>query len=243
VHLSFLAGQRPAEACEFLQLGGNAVPLLLRRNYRARRYILRVRRDSSVRLTIPRGGSRAFALEFARKHIDWIERQLARRAAEAAHDCPWQDGTKILFRGEPVQLRVRADSLTTVIEFADQVVLAEAGANDIRPVIENHLWTLAEKELLPRTLQLGAQFEMAPARVLVRNQRSRWGSCSPRRTISLNWRLIHAPADVRDYLIIHELMHLREMNHSARFWHLVQKACPEYQRAEAWLNAHSDLLR
>jgi hypothetical protein len=77
----------------------------------------------------------------------------------------------------------------------------------------------------------------------VRNQRSRWGSCSRRRTISLNWRLIQTPAFVRDYIILHELMHLREMNHSARFWRQVEIVCPDYRNAEHWLKQHSRMLR
>jgi len=77
----------------------------------------------------------------------------------------------------------------------------------------------------------------------VRNQRSRWGSCSHRGSISLNWRLIQAPPFVRDYILLHELMHLREMNHSPRFWSEVESVCPYYQVAERWLKAHSRLLR
>jgi hypothetical protein len=80
-------------------------------------------------------------------------------------------------------------------------------------------------------------------RVVVRNQRTRWGSCSRRGTLSLNWRLVQAPVFVRDYIILHELMHLREMNHSARFWRLVEAACPDYAMAERWLKAHANLLR
>ena len=76
-------------------------------------------------------------------------------------------------------------------------------------------------------------------RVSVRNQRSRWGSCSRRGTISLNWRLIQTPVFVRDYVILHELAHLRQMNHSARFWREVARLCPDFQIAEAWLKRHS----
>jgi predicted metal-dependent hydrolase len=80
-------------------------------------------------------------------------------------------------------------------------------------------------------------------RVTVRNQRSRWGSCSRRGTISLNWKLIQAPPFVRDYIILHELMHLRQMNHSARFWREVENVCPEYQVAGKWLKQNSGLLK
>ena len=76
----------------------------------------------------------------------------------------------------------------------------------------------------------------------VRNQRSRWGSCSRRGTISLNWRLIQAPVFVRDYLILHELAHLKEMNHSRRFWREVARLCPDFAQAERWLKEHASLL-
>jgi predicted metal-dependent hydrolase len=78
--------------------------------------------------------------------------------------------------------------------------------------------------------------------VTVRNQRSRWGSCSRRGTISLNWRLVQAPGFVRDYLVLHELAHLKEMNHSRRFWSEVARLCPDFAEAERWLKQHSTLL-
>lgn len=80
-------------------------------------------------------------------------------------------------------------------------------------------------------------------RVIVRSQKSRWGSCSRRGTISLNWRLVQTPVYVRDYIILHELAHLRVMNHSKRFWNEVARLCPDYQKAEAWLKRNSELLR
>jgi len=76
----------------------------------------------------------------------------------------------------------------------------------------------------------------------VRNQKTRWGSCSRRSTISLNWRLVQVPPFVSDYILLHELAHLREMNHSRRFWHVVEQMCPDYHIAERWLKEHSRLL-
>ena len=77
----------------------------------------------------------------------------------------------------------------------------------------------------------------------VRDQKSRWGSCSRRGTISLNWRLIQAPEFVTTYIILHELMHLRQMNHSAGFWREVEAVCPSFREAERWLKAHGRWLR
>jgi predicted metal-dependent hydrolase len=87
------------------------------------------------------------------------------------------------------------------------------------------------------------QHQLQVNRITVRNQRSRWGSCSRRGTISLNWRLIQTPVFVQDYIILHELMHLREMNHSARYWREVANVCPDYPVAERWLKRHAALLR
>jgi predicted metal-dependent hydrolase len=78
--------------------------------------------------------------------------------------------------------------------------------------------------------------------VSVRNQRSRWGSCSARGTVSLNWRLVRTPDNVRDYIILHELAHLREMNHSDRFWARVAETCPGWREAERWLKRHGSLV-
>jgi predicted metal-dependent hydrolase len=73
----------------------------------------------------------------------------------------------------------------------------------------------------------------------VRNQRTRWGSCSPRGVVSLNWRLVQVPEAVRDYVILHELAHRRHMNHSERFWDEVRRLCPDFEVSERWLRENS----
>lgn len=95
--------------------------------------------------------------------------------------------------------------------------------------------SIAAVELTRRTRELALQTGSEISRVTIRSQRTRWGSCSARRTISLNWRLIQTPAFVVDYIILHELMHLRQMNHSAKFWREVESVCPGWREAEAWL--------
>jgi len=224
-------------------MGEQQVPLYCVRDLRARRYILRVRRDGSIRVTLPRGGSTAFALAFAYRNRVWIQKQLDKRQAECAPARPWSDGTPFLFRGENVTLKVQVHAGIALVQFADQTLGQSRPARDLRASVEAHLWGLAEKELVPRTFQIAAKLGAMPRRVVVRNQRSRWGSCSVRGTISLNWRLIQAPAWVRDYLIVHELMHLQQMNHTPRFWSLVAGAFPGYRAAESWLDEHAALLR
>ena len=101
----------------------------------------------------------------------------------------------------------------------------------------------ARRELPPRLFELAERYGLTVARVSIRNQRLRWGSCGRTGHICLNWRLLLMPDWVRDYVLIHELMHLRRMDHSPRFWAHVAGACPEYQSARQWLRANGPLLR
>ena len=104
--------------------------------------------------------------------------------------------------------------------------------------LQREAWARARRELPPRLLSLAADLGLSVAKVSVRNQKWRWGSCSRSGHICLNWRLVDMPDWVRDYVMVHELMHLRRMDHSRRFWKLVASACPDYQRARAWLRAN-----
>ena len=108
-----------------------------------------------------------------------------------------------------------------------------------RPVIHaerlGHLRARAATELPPRLIELASEHDIALGRISIRNQRTRWGACSSRGSITLNWRLILVPDFVRDYVMIHELMHRRELNHSRRFWKHVAAACPRYDEARKWL--------
>ena len=146
----------------------------------------------------------------------------------------WKEGTVFLFRGEEVTLSPKVHANGREIHFADQVIPVTEEA-DLRTSVLAHLRKLAEKELPIRTRELAAQHDITIQRVTVRAQKTRWGSCSARGTISLNWRLIQAPLLVRDYLVIHELMHRRQMNHSTRYWKLVEAAFPDFRVAEQWL--------
>jgi len=233
---------RRTSAEGFLALSGGRIPISLIRNPRARRYVLRLRRDGSARLTIPRGGSATDARQFADRNKAWLERELHRHSTRPTRPQEWLIGNEILLRGEPVRIEAGVNGDSGFIRLGTEVISVADPVADLRPAIQRHLWRLAAKELPSRVLEHAAVHQLTVRRVTVRNQRSRWGSCSRRGTISLNWRLIQASLFVRDYLIVHELMHLRQMNHSARFWSEVERACPDYQFAERWLKKHSFLL-
>jgi predicted metal-dependent hydrolase len=101
----------------------------------------------------------------------------------------------------------------------------------------------AAAELPSRVRELAEPQGLVVSRVSIRDQRTRWGSCGGDGHICLNWRLVVMPSWVRDYVIIHELMHLRRMDHSQRYWALVAAACPEYRDARRWLREHGPALR
>jgi predicted metal-dependent hydrolase len=175
----------------------NAEPIFVR-HPRARRYIVRVADDGTVRVTVPRWGSKREARAFAEQQRAWIEKQQQ--------------------RAEQDRLRPRSAALA--------------------PDVEREFRVRASRELPVRLLELAAQHGLTVSRVSVRNQRWRWGSCSPKGHICLNWRLVTMPEWVRDYVLIHELMHLKRLDHSPKFWTLVAQACPEYQDARRYLRSH-----
>lgn len=171
------------------------------RHPRARRYVIRVRPDGSVRVTVPRWGSRGQAELFAEQQRPWIDRQKA---------------------------RIEAGRNTGGMVYTPEAV--------------RELRRRAVRELPVRLSVFAERHRLAVSRVSVRNQRSRWGSCSPSGHICLNWRLVLMPDTVRDYVLVHELMHLRRLDHSPQFWRLVAHACPDYEHSRRWLREHRQTL-
>ena len=184
------------------------------RNPRARRYLLRLRPDGTARVTIPRGGSPAVARQFVERHAAWLERELQRLQTQPRKPAVWKIGTEILLRGDAVRIEAGSNGEAKTVRFGSESVRVPDPAADLRSAIESHLRQLATRELPPRVLELATRHGLTVRRITVRSQKSRWGSCSRRGTISLNWRLIQTPAFVSDYICLHELMHLRQMNHS-----------------------------
>ena len=226
----------------FLELRTGRIGLRFARHPRARRYVLRLSRDGMARVTIPRGGSAAHARAFAQRNSAWLEKQLLKAPPTACASKDWSAGTQILFRGEYVTLHETCDNGTRTICFGNERVWLRDAETDVRSAVETYLWQLAARELPVLVFKFAATNGLHVRRVTVRNQKSRWGSCSRKGTISLNWRLIQTPDFVRDYIILHELAHLKEMNHSKRFWNEVARLCPDFHCAEAWLKRNATLL-
>ena len=201
---------------------------------RARRYILRVRPGGGLRVTIPRGGSRAEAARFILKHAVWVGRERLRVLSTGA-PVEWRHGAVLLLRGQPVTVEDIRDHGRRIVRYGERILAVPGEAVDLRRYIEADLRLLARTELGPRLHALASAHGVTAAGVTIRNQKSRWGSCSRAGWIALNFRLVQMPPHVSDYVLLHELMHLEQQNHSRRFWRLVESACPDFRAAERWL--------
>ncbi len=225
-----LPWSEPAKATRLRQLSiaGRDIPVTIARHHLARRYVVRVSADGSLRLTVPRGASLAGGFAFAARQADWIAREMDRFQERHA---PWGNGSRTWFRGELVPIAVSGSRAT----FGSEVVALRSPNDDVRTAVESRLRGMAAEELPTRCQALAKTAGVQVARVSVRNQRSRWGACSPGRAITLNWRLIQMPPSVRDYVIFHELVHVKHPNHSRRFWREVDRVCGWWRDAEKWL--------
>jgi hypothetical protein len=216
------------------------------RHPRARRYVLRLAPDGTPRVTIPRWGSKREALAFLESQREWVARERQRQAARARArpSRDWRDGHAVLLDGREVVLRRGVGRRAGVVEAGGDlhVTPRDRDGTDLRPVASAWMLARARRVLPARLLELAVRFDLTVTRVSVRNQRARWGSCATGGRVSLNWRLVQTPEAVRDYVLIHELMHLRQPNHSARFWALVARACPGYEASRRWLREHEATL-
>jgi len=212
-------------------------PLFVRRRG-ARRYILRVLDDGRLRVTVPWWGSKREARAFVATQAEWIARQRARRAERVASR--WAVGAGVLIDGHLHRLEDAGDGVVRL----DGAVVSRGPAAEpaLRAAVRAVLRARAV-ETLPDALRvLAAAHDITVTRITIRDQSSRWGSCSRRGVISLNWRLVQTPPFVREYVLLHELMHRRELNHSARFWCHVAAVCPRYVEARRWLRTEGAAL-
>jgi predicted metal-dependent hydrolase len=217
----------------------------LRRHRQARRYTLRVQAATrEVVLTLPPRGSVKEAKAFAKKHGGWIAARLGRLPELV----PFAHGTLLPLRGVPHRIvhrrGVRGTVWTDKDQYGNHILCVAGDAPHVARRITDYLKREARRDVEVASRRYAEKLGVPIKRVSVRDQTSRWGSCSTTGALSYSWRLILAPPYVLDYLAAHEVAHLVEMNHSPRFWRLVERLYPGLQRAKVWLDVHgTDLHR
>lgn len=228
-------------------LAGRSVPYRVLISNRARRLRVTVA-DGQVSVTLPRGVPRGAAEKMLREHAEWVLKQLTRAAQPRRPDKSLPPDV-ILLRGEVVQVVVieepgRASRLR-VEDTADRLILrvAPGEGKGGRALAVPWLKSRARAELSAAADQWAARMGVRFKSITIRDQKTRWGSCSNRGTLSFNWRLVMAPQAVQTYVVIHELAHLKQPNHSPAFWQIVAQHFPDYKKARAWLRQNAALLR
>ncbi|MBC7575859.1 MAG: M48 family metallopeptidase [Tardiphaga sp.] len=236
--------RRPAEPDTLaVKHGSQIFSIRLRRHRRARRYTLRIHpSDREAILTMPPRGTLADAKEFAARHGGWIAARLGRLPKAA----PFQAGTLVPLRGVAHKIVHRAGSRGTVwteVRDSGEKILCVAGeAEHVDRRVHDFLKREARADLQKASSHYATTLNVKVTRLMIRDQSSRWGSCTSAGSLSFSWRLILAPPFVLDYLAAHEVAHLVEMNHSAKFWKVVAKICLATERAKTWLDTHGNDL-
>ena len=222
---------------------GTEFCLPTRRSARARRMLLRVDpARGGPELVLPQGVTPEVGADFARRHLGWLRLRLARLPQRVG----FVDGAEVPILGVPHRLRHRPDQRGGVWRLVDPDGSAElhvAGrAEHMARRVADYLKAEARRIIVPRARVHAAALGRPLGRITLRDTASRWGSCSARGDLSFSWRLILAPEAVLDYVVAHEVAHLVEMNHSARFWRQVERLLPGHDPARVWLKRHGGRL-
>jgi predicted metal-dependent hydrolase len=217
-------------------VSGAVIPYQVRRSDRARRVRVSVDLERGVEVVLPRRAAEREAAAAVVELGPWIERRVAEleraRAAVAAR------GQTVPYLGTALRL-VAQPGRTRVHRRGDALLVP---ADERRSALERWYRRAARAEIEPRLDRACSLAGSSYARLTIRGQRTRWGSCSPTGALSFNWRLLLAPEPVLDYVIWHEVCHLEVMDHSASFWALVARRCPDYRDQVRWLRRYGATL-
>ncbi|QQG50249.1 MAG: M48 family metallopeptidase [Candidatus Berkelbacteria bacterium] len=216
----------------------------VKRLRRSRHLRLKVFHDGSVVVTAPLRAPQKLIEDFILEHENWIEEKLSEATTRLNKLTAEQE--KLFFRGQEYDFRLNvSNDVKSGVKIDGRSFIVSSLAEDhdtVRKILEKFYRREAEKRFRERVPLLADLVGRDVVKVTIRDQRTRWGSCSSRNTLSLNWRLIMAPDSVSDYVIYHELSHLTHMNHSERFWALVESYDKNYKASERWLKKHHNLL-
>ena len=208
----------------------------VRRSQRARRVRVAVDPEKGVEVVLPERAPKRAAAEAIRELRPWIERRL--EEAERARQAIRARGGTVPYLGQALTLHPQAGR-ERVHRRGDDLFVP---AGDARPALERWYRRMAAREIQPRLDDAVAVLGTAYTTLTIRNQRTRWGSCSSTGAMSFNWRLLLAPEDVLDYVVWHEACHLRVLDHSPRFWSLLAEHVPGYAEPRRWLRHHGQTL-
>jgi predicted metal-dependent hydrolase len=208
-----------------------------------------VQRDGKVVVRAPARVSRRQILAFVQNKSAWLDKTLEkmRKNPAAPAGCHFEEGELFWFLGRKIPLRLVAHQKAALLLdqcFQDHCFKLKVDQQpQARLHFENWYKSQARRLLTERTAFYSQKFGFSYKKINITSARTRWGSCSTRGSISYTWRLVLAPLDVIDYVILHELTHTRAPNHSQKFWSLLEAVLPDYRLRRAWLKKNGEALR
>ena len=221
-----------------IEFSTETLPILVRSDTRAKRITLRFNPWSrDITVTLPRRTAVREGLEFAELKRDWLENVISKTPQKVT----FEDGAVIPVLGKPYIIEHRPRGRGVVTMEGDRLIVTgseEFLARRLKDWLKEHVKDIIVKAAKEKAASTGRTVRQ----VTVRDTSSRWGSCSADGRLSFSWRLIFATAEVLDYVVSHEVAHLSEMNHSKRFWQLVDSICPHWEASDDWLTHHGQVL-
>ena len=228
-----------SDAAQIMNLAGRDVPVRIRRNARAKRIILRIDNDNEGAIvTLPSRASEREALLLVQEKSDW----LLSRLEKLPRKIPFEDGAQIPLLGEEHVVCHDPDLKAVAIK-AENTIKMGGRPEHLARRLGDWLRKEAKAEIQPRAQTMAAELDRKIGRITVRDTKSRWGSCAPNGNLSFCWRLILTPEWVLDYVVAHEVSHLRHMDHSAAFWQTVAGFDVQVEAARAWPNTNAEQLQ
>jgi len=231
-----------------VDLMGRSVGYRLKQSQRTRGIRLEIRSETGLTVVVPGRYTQRQVLDILQQKARWIIKHLPNNdpvQLPLLIPEPGQ-GDKLYFIGRPIEISIStAKSATSSAVLDGHKLLVSTGARDgaMPRILEK--WYRQQAAMIFR--QKAGNFQQAMGlhhnSIFIRGQRTRWGSCSPAGNLTLNWKLLMAPEEIIDYVVIHELTHLRHMNHSKKFWDMVEQYCPNWRRYRKWLVTHEDELK
>jgi predicted metal-dependent hydrolase len=217
----------------------------IRRSAARRKVTITVERDRSVIVHAPMRLSDDKVREIVESKRPWIFEKI--RHGQKYSDLPHPPGKELvsgesaLYLGKSYRIEV-VDNNASEIQFSDRFVIPKSRAARRKTVLRDWYIERAHEIILPRVQRHARQLGVVFKQAKIVDNRYRWGSCTPKNSVNFNWRLIKAPMFVVDYVIVHELAHLREPNHTPQFWTIVRVETPAMERARTWLKENGQIL-
>ncbi|HEY6095921.1 MAG TPA: SprT family zinc-dependent metalloprotease [Gallionellaceae bacterium] len=242
--LQRLTTSPPAVEQRSIELAGKLIPYTLKRSPNRRSIGLRID-DAGLTVSMPLRASEKWLHSVLQEKAGWVVDKLANWQSRKAPVQKWEDGETVLFRGEQFTLRIVSGLVRAAPQLTEtELIIPVYDTANERVIVRKILqWYKREAEQVFRECvdHFAPLMNVTPSALKLSSARTQWGSCTAQGVVRLNWQLVTMPLHLIDYVVVHELAHLKEMNHSPAFWAVVEGACPEYSKCRAELRKWSPI--